>query len=77
MKSNSPQSNAFADVPGSQMTDVEMKQPPLTDFFHGNPSSSYIRRNILRHVSQRARCVALDAIRMRDFAKLPSSWFPC
>ena len=33
--------------------------PPIV-FLHGNPSYSYLWRNIIPHVSSKARCVALD-----------------
>lgn len=35
---------------------------PVALFLHGNPTSSYIWRNILPHVSSVARCVAVDLI---------------
>jgi haloalkane dehalogenase len=35
---------------------------PTVLFLHGNPTSSYIWRNIIPHVSPRARCIAPDLI---------------
>jgi haloalkane dehalogenase len=35
-------------------------------FLHGNPTSSYLWRNIIPHVSDRARCLAPDLIGMGD-----------
>jgi haloalkane dehalogenase len=35
---------------------------PAALFLHGNPTSSYIWRNILPHVSEVAHCVAPDLI---------------
>ena len=40
---------AFVDVGG--------EAPPVV-FLHGNPTSSYLWRNILPHVAHRARCIA-------------------
>jgi len=38
------------------------RQTPLALFLHGNPTSSYIWRNILPHVAPVAHCIALDLI---------------
>jgi haloalkane dehalogenase len=37
-------------------------QAPVTLFLHGNPTSSYIWRNIIPHVAPVARCIAPDLI---------------
>jgi haloalkane dehalogenase len=37
---------------------------PVVVFLHGNPTSSYLWRNVLPHVSDRARCLAPDLIGM-------------
>jgi haloalkane dehalogenase len=42
-------------------------------FLHGNPTSSYLWRNILPHLVDRYRCIAPDLIGMGDSAKLPDS----
>jgi haloalkane dehalogenase len=42
-------------------------------FLHGNPTSSYIWRNILPHVQELGRCIAPDLIGMGDSQKLPDS----
>jgi haloalkane dehalogenase len=38
------------------------RQLPVTLFLHGNPTSSYIWRNIIPHVAPVARCIAPDLI---------------
>ena len=38
------------------------RQPPVALFLHGNPTSSYIWRNILPHVAPVAHCIAPDLI---------------
>ena len=46
----------------STMAYREMGRPgaPVALFLHGNPTSSYIWRNILPHVAPVARCIAPD-----------------
>src|SRR6266567_4370776 len=40
---------------------------------HGNPTSSFLWRNIIPHLEGRGRCIAPDLIGMGDSDKLPSS----
>ena len=42
-------------------------------FLHGNPTSSYLWRNIIPHIEPHARCIAPDLIGMGDSAKLHGS----
>jgi pimeloyl-ACP methyl ester carboxylesterase len=42
-------------------------------FLHGNPTSSFLWRNIIRHVQGFGRCIAPDLIGMGDSEKLPNS----
>jgi haloalkane dehalogenase len=42
-------------------------------FLHGNPTSSYLWRNIIPHLSDLGRCVAPDLIGMGDSGKLQNS----
>ena len=42
-------------------------------FLHGNPTSSYLWRNVVPHVAERVRCIAPDLIGMGDSGKLPAS----
>lgn len=41
-------------------------------FLHGNPTSSYLWRNVLPHVAPQARCLAPDLIGMGQSARNPS-----
>jgi haloalkane dehalogenase len=50
------------DVLGSAMAYAEAGAGPTAVFLHGNPTSSYVSRNILPHVARVARCVAPDLI---------------
>ncbi|MCJ1453932.1 hypothetical protein MMC28_004281 [Mycoblastus sanguinarius] len=47
------------------------QQQPVMLFLHGNPTSSYLWRNIIPHVSSRTRCIAPDLIGMGASDKLP------
>jgi haloalkane dehalogenase len=42
-------------------------------FLHGNPTSSYLWRNVIPHLESLGRCVAPDLIGMGDSDKLPDS----
>lgn len=61
------------DVLGRRMAYVETGEGPPMVFQHGNPTSSYLWRNIMPPLSRRARCIALDLIGMGDSDKLPDS----
>jgi len=52
------------EVLGSQMAYVEAGEGPVVLFQHGNPTSSYLWRNVIPHVAPRARCIAPDLIGM-------------
>jgi haloalkane dehalogenase len=51
-------------VLGSTMAYREVRRPgaPVVLFLHGNPTSSYIWRNIIPHVASVAHCIAPDLI---------------
>ncbi|KAI8271140.1 hypothetical protein K4K58_000015 [Colletotrichum sp. SAR11_239] len=42
-----------------------------TVFIHGNPTSSYLWRNIIPHVSGKSRCIAPDLVGFGDSDKVP------
>ena len=44
-------------------------------FLHGNPTSSYLWRNIMPHVEPVARCIAPDLIGMGGSDKIPGSMY--
>jgi haloalkane dehalogenase len=50
----------------------EGKGDPIV-FLHGNPTSSYLWRNIIPHLTDQGRCIAPDLIGMGDSDKLESS----
>ncbi|MFL5266155.1 MAG: haloalkane dehalogenase [Stellaceae bacterium] len=60
-------------VLGSEMAYVEAGQGDPIVLLHGNPTSSYLWRNVLPHLQPRGRCIAPDLIGMGDSDKLPHS----
>ncbi len=52
------------------MAYVEMGEGDPIVFLHGNPTSSYLWRNIMPHVKELGRCIAPDLIGMGDSDKL-------
>lgn len=56
-------------VLGSEMAYVEVGQGDPIVLLHGNPTSSYLWRNVLPHLQSRGRCIAPDLIGMgvREF----------
>ncbi len=60
----------FADVLGKRMAYVETGEGDPIVFLHGNPTSSYLWRNIIPHVEHLGRCIAPDLIGMGDSDKL-------
>ena len=48
----------------------EVGEGPTVVFLHGNPTSSYLWRNIIPHVAPMARCIAPDLIGQGDSDKL-------
>lgn len=63
----------FIDVNGHRMAYVEMGEGPPIVFQHGNPTSSYLWRNIMPKLAPLGRCIAVDLIGMGDSDKLPNS----
>ena len=58
---------------GSEMAYVEVGEGDPIVLLHGNPTSSYLWRNVLPHLQPLGRCIAPDLIGMGDSAKLPDS----
>jgi len=61
------------EVHGRKMTYSEMGEGDPIVFLHGNPTSSYLWRNIMPHAKELGRCIAPDLIGMGDSEKLPDS----
>jgi haloalkane dehalogenase len=60
-------------VHGMSMAYVDVGDGDPLVFLHGNPTSSYLWRNVIPHLSTGYRCVAPDLIGMGDSDKLPAS----
>ena len=63
----------FVSVLGQRMAYVEMGSGEPIVFQHGNPTSSYLWRNIMPGLAGQGRCIALDLIGMGDSDKLTPS----
>ena len=62
-----------AQVLGSEMAYVETGSGDPIVFLHGNPTSSYLWRNVIPHLEGLGRCIAPDLIGMGDSDKLEPS----
>ena len=63
----------FLEVLGKKMAYIEEGEGDPIVFLHGNPTSSYLWRNIIPHLSGQGRCIAPDLIGMGDSEKLDAS----
>ena len=58
---------------GLHMATVDHGEGDPIVFLHGNPTSSYLWRNVIPHVEHLGRCIAPDLIGFGDSDKLPNS----
>jgi len=58
------------EVQGSEMAYVEVGDGDPIVFLHGNPTSSFLWRNIIPHVADLGRCIAPDLVGMGDSSKV-------
>ena len=63
----------FAEVKGRRMAYIDEGSGPTIVFQHGNPTSSYLWRNVMPHCEGLGRLVACDLIGMGDSDKLSPS----
>ena len=68
--STAPLSKRYKSVLGKQMAYHDVGTGDTVLFLHGNPTSSYLWRDIVPHVSGQARCVVPDLIGQGDSDKL-------
>lgn len=66
-------SKKSAQVLGKRMSYVEVGTGDPIVFLHGNPTSSYLWRNVIPHLEGQGRCLAPDLIGMGDSEKLSDS----
>ena len=63
----------FATVRGRRMAYIDEGAGDAIVFQHGNPTSSYLWRNVMPHCAGLGRLIACDLIGMGDSDKLPDS----
>jgi len=68
-----PYEKKRAEILGARMAYIDEGSGDPIVFLHGNPTSSYLWRNVMPHLEGRGRLVAPDLIGMGDSDKLPDS----
>ena len=68
-----PLEKRYIDVNGRRMAYAEAGSGDPIVFQHGNPTSSYLWRNVMPALAGAGRCIAVDLIGMGDSDKLPDS----
>jgi len=68
-----PHTKQYVEVHGRKMAYLEAGSGDPIVFLHGNPTSSYLWRNVMPHLEQTGRCIAPDLIGMGDSQKLDDS----
>ncbi|MFT5920020.1 MAG: haloalkane dehalogenase, partial [Granulosicoccus sp.] len=59
-----PFKSKFVEVKGSNMHYIDEGEGDPILFLHGNPTSSYLWRNVIPYLTDKGRCIALDHIGM-------------
>src|SRR5271156_7012836 len=72
MTASDPHPRKRVKVLDSEMSYVDMGEGDPIVFLHGNPTSSYLWRNIIPHVSDIGRCLAPDLVGMGQSGKSPT-----
>ena len=68
-----PFESKYADVLGSKIHYIEAGEGKPIVFIHGNPTSSYLWRNVIPYLSAFGRCIAFDLIGMGKSSKPQNS----
>jgi len=64
ISSKFPFESKYTDINGSKIHYIDVGSGDPILFLHGNPTSSYLWRNIIPYLQPKARCIALDLIGM-------------
>lgn len=64
ISSKFPFESKYLEIKGSKMHYIDVGQGDPILFLHGNPTSSYLWRNIIPYLQTKARCIAPDLIGM-------------
>lgn len=70
VSSEDPHPRSRARVRGKEMAYVDVGEGDPIVFLHGNPTSSYLWRNVIPHLRGLGRCIAPDLIGMGESDKL-------
>jgi len=73
ISSNFKYSKSFLNINGKNLAYVDSGEGDPIVFLHGNPTSSYLWRNVMPHLEGMGRLVAPDLIGMGDSDKLDNS----
>jgi len=71
ISASSPYTKKRKTVLGHPMAYIEVGTGDPILLLHGNPTSSYLWRNVIPHLEPLGRCIAPDLMGMGDSAKLP------
>ena len=63
----------YKSIHGKQMAYIDEGQGDPIVFLHGNPTSSFLWRNVMPHLEGKGRLIAPDLIGMGDSEKLDDS----
>jgi haloalkane dehalogenase len=72
LDAHDPHPRERVSVLDSAMAFVDVGRGAPVVFLHGNPTSSYLWRNVIPHVESVGRCLAPDLIGMGDSGKAPA-----
>lgn len=64
-----PFESKYLDVNNSKMHYIDVGEGDPILFLHGQPTSSYLWRNVIPHLSSQGRCIAVDLIGMGKSGK--------
>jgi haloalkane dehalogenase len=73
IEARGPYEKRRVEVLGRRMAYIEAGRGDTILFLHGNPTSSYLWRNVMPWLEPLGRCIAPDLIGMGDSDKLPRS----
>jgi haloalkane dehalogenase len=73
ISADQPHPKRYVEVHGRKMAYLEVGFGDPIVFLHGNPTSSYLWRNVIPHLEKEGRCIAPDLIGMGDSQKLDDS----
>lgn len=72
MTASDPHPRKRVAVLDTEMSYVDVGEGDPIVFLHGNPTSSYLWRNVIPHVSDIGRCLAPDLVGMGDSGRSPT-----